>query len=208
MKIPAIKKTYQDQVVLDLPEMEFEEGSVLAIFGANGSGKSTFAKILAGIEQSDDRKIIAPDRTVGYMNQQTLAFRLSVKNNLMQNGDPKRSRSENMARADLLLEQIGLAADAGKNARKLSGGQRQRMGLARLLMKPYDILILDEPTASMNRDAVPLAEELIRNYHKENKGILILITHSMEQAERMADTFLYLEDGKMINKQEEKLWIS
>lgn len=208
MKIPAIKKTYQDQVVLDLPEMEFEEGSVLAIFGANGSGKSTFAKILAGIEQSDDRKIIAPDRTVGYMNQQTLAFRLSVKNNLMQNGDPKRSRSENMARADLLLEQIGLAADAGKNARKLSGGQRQRMGLARLLMKPYDILILDEPTASMDRDAVPLAEELIRNYHKENKGILILITHSMEQAERMADTFLYLEDGKMINKQEEKLWIS
>ncbi len=208
MKIPAIKKTYQDQVVLDLPEMEFEEGSVLAIFGANGSGKSTFAKILAGIEQSDDRKIIAPDRTVGYMNQQTLAFRLSVKNNLMQNGDPKRSRSENMACADLLLEQIGLAADAGKNARKLSGGQRQRMGLARLLMKPYDILILDEPTASMDRDAVPLAEELIRNYHKENKGILILITHSMEQAERMADTFLYLEDGKMINKQEEKLWIS
>ena len=130
MKIPAIKKTYQDQVVLDLPEMEFEEGSVLAIFGANGSGKSTFAKILAGIEQSDDRKIIAPDRTVGYMNQQTLAFRLSVKNNLMQNGDPKRSRSENMAHADLLLEQIGLAADAGKNARKLSGRFLHQKGIS------------------------------------------------------------------------------
>lgn len=197
MKIPSMKKTYQGQVVLDLPEIELAEGSVIAICGANGSGKSTFAKILAGIEQADDRKVFTPGRTVGYMSQQTLAFRLSVKNNLMQNADPKRSRSENLARADWLLEQIGLSADAGKNAQKLSGGQRQRMGLARLLMKPYDILILDEPTASMDRDAHPLAEKLIRSYHEEAGGILILITHLPDQAERMADTFLYLEDGKL-----------
>ena len=192
-----MKKTYQGQVVLDLPEMELPEGSVVAVCGANGSGKSTFAKILAGIETTDGRKTGVTDRTVGYMNQQTLAFRLSVKKNLMLNADPHLGRTENEARADRLLEKIGLSSNAGKNAKKLSGGQRQRMGLARLLMKPYDILILDEPTASMDRDAYPLAENLIRTYHEETGGIVILITHSADQAERMADSFLYLEDGKI-----------
>ena len=197
MIIPPIKKTYAGQVVLDLPEMELPEGSIVVVRGTNGSGKSTFAKILAGIESADDKKKILENRTIGYMSQHTLAFSLSVRNNLMQNADPKRSRAENEARADLLLEQIGLAENARKNAKKLSGGQIQRMGLARILMKTYDVLILDEPTASMDRDAYPLAEDLIRTYQKETGGILILITHSEDQAKRMADSFLFLQDGKL-----------
>ncbi len=197
MILPAMKKTYKEQVALDLPSMEIDEGRVLAVCGTNGSGKSTFAKLLAGIVLPDNRIRPVSGRKVGYMNQQSFAFRLSVRNNLLQNSDKKRSREENEARAKELLKAVGLEADISKKANRLSGGQQQRMALARILMKSYDLLILDEPTASMDREAVPLAEELIRSYQKEQGGILILITHSMDQAERLADSFLFLDKGKI-----------
>lgn len=197
MILPACKKTYQEKVVLDLPKIELENGSLLAICGHNGSGKTTYGKVLAGILPADEKPDLKEELHVGYMSQIALAFALSVKNNLMQNADKTKSKAENEARAMKLLEDIGLEELAGKNAKKLSGGETQRMSLARILMKPYDLLILDEPTASMDREAVPLAEELIRNYRKETGCTLILITHSQEQAERMADSFLLLEDGKI-----------
>ena len=196
MVIPACKKTYQEKIVLDLPEMEVPEGGLIAVCGHNGSGKSTFGKILAGIVPADDRKERNKEQRVGYMSQNSVAFHLSVKNNLMQNADKQKSKTENEKRAKKLLEDIGLSDCAGKNAKKLSGGETQRMSLARILMKPYDLLILDEPTASMDRDGVPLAEAMIRNYQKETGCTIFLITHSKEQAERMADALLTLEYGE------------
>ncbi len=201
MILPPLKKTYQDRIVLDLPEMELPEGKVIAVFGHNGSGKSTFGKILAGIIPADEKVRIPEEYRVGYMSQTALPFLLSVKKNLMLNADRGKSKQENEARAMELLSFLGLEAYAGKNAKKLSGGETQRMALARILMKPYDLLILDEPTASLDREGIPLAEELIRRYHEETEGTILLITHSKEQAERMAGETLYLEDGKLKNKE-------
>ena len=196
MIIPALKKTYQGQVVLDIPSLEFEEGTVIAVAGSNGSGKSTLAKILCGIE-TPDTDVVLPDIRIGYMPQQSLAFHMSVTANLMTNQDPNKTKEENQARAAQLLEKIGLSSLAHKNAKKLSGGETQKMALVRLLMKPYDMIILDEPTASMDADSVSIVEQMLGEYQAETGCTVMIITHSNEQAKRLSHRILWLYNGKI-----------
>ena len=199
MIIPALKKTYRDKTVLDIPETAIRDGSITAVCGRNGSGKSTLARILAGVIKDDSGTSLALSDHTGYMCQASLPFRLSVRKNLLLNADKNCSKEENQQRADRLLEEIGLQEYAKKNAARLSGGQTQRMALARVLMKSYDLLILDEPTASMDQAAIPAAEKLIWDYQKRTGCTILLITHSPEQAERLADQVLLLDEGKIVS---------
>lgn len=199
MIIPALKKTYRDKTVLDIPETAIRDGSITAVCGRNGSGKSTLARILAGVIKDDSGTSLALSGHTGYMCQASLPFRLSVRKNLLLNADKNCSKEENQQRADRLLEEIGLQEYAKKNAARLSGGQTQRMALARVLMKSYDLLILDEPTASMDQAAIPAAEKLILDYQKRTGCTILLITHSPEQAERLADQVLLLDEGKIVS---------
>ena len=199
MIIPALKKTYRDKTVLNIPETAIRNGSITAVCGHNGSGKSTLARILAGVIKDDSGTSLALSGHTGYMCQASLPFRLSVRKNLLLNADKNCSKEENQQRADRLLEEIGLQEYAKKNAARLSGGQTQRMALARVLMKSYDLLILDEPTASMDQAAIPAAEKLILDYQKRTGCTILLITHSPEQAERLADQVLLLDEGKIVS---------
>ena len=196
---PALKKTYRDKTVLDIPETAIRDGSITAVCGRYGSGKSTLARILAGVIKDDSGTSLALSGHTGYMCQASLPFRLSVRKNLLLNADKNCSKEENQQRANRLLEEIGLQEYAKKNAARLSGGQTQRMALARVLMKSYDLLILDEPTASMDQAAIPAAEKLILDYQKRTGCTILLITHSPEQAERLADQVLLLDEGKIIS---------
>ena len=205
MILPALKKTFQGQVVLDIPSIEITDGSIVAICGQNGSGKSTLAKILAGIEKPDTAvssgalpHSASAKCTVGYLPQQSYAFHMSVRSNILLNKDPKKTAQENAAQAEALLQKIGLENMAKKNAKKLSGGETQKMALARLLMKPYDLLILDEPTASMDTASLPTAEALIRDYQSHTGCTILIITHSPEQAQRLTSQIIRLEGGKLV----------
>ena len=205
MILPALKKTFQGQVVLDIPSIEITDSSIVAICGQNGSGKSTLAKILAGIEKPDTAvssgalpHSASAKCTVGYLPQQSYAFHMSVRSNILLNKDPKKTAQENAAQARTLLQKIGLENMAKKNAKKLSGGESQKMALARLLMKPYDLLILDEPTASMDTSSLPTAEAIIRDYQSHTGCTILIITHSPEQAQRLASQIIRLEGGKLV----------
>lgn len=199
MIIPALKKTYNGKVVLDIAETEIKDGSITAVCGHNGSGKTTLAKILAGIVKDDNGKGHAPGLKIGYMNQFSLPFRLSVRNNLLLNSDKALSKEENRNRAEKLLSALGLSEITSKNASRLSGGQIQRMALARVLMKDYDLLILDEPTASMDQSTIPAAEKAILDYKDRSGCTILLITHSSGQAERLADSRITLEEGRILS---------
>ena len=83
MKIAPFTKTYEGRQVLDFPGMEVESGKIYAVIGANGSGKSTFAKILAGILPADRKEKYTDGGTIGYMPQKNYAFRMSTKANLL-----------------------------------------------------------------------------------------------------------------------------
>ena len=188
--------------MLDIPSIEIADGSITAICGQNGSGKSTLARILAGMVKPDaagrpESSSSSGTRTVGYLPQQSFAFHLSVLGNLMLNKDQGKTKQENLAQAEHLLQEIGLESMAKKNAKKLSGGETQKMALARLLMKTYDMIILDEPTASMDTASIPTAEEMICDYQRRTGCTILLITHSPDQAQRLARDTIHLEGGKL-----------
>ena len=189
MKIPAFSKTYEGRTVLDFPGVELEPGTITAIIGANGSGKSTFAKILAGSLDPDKRFKALDD--VGFMPQKNYAFRMSLRKNLLLNGSDE-------ARAAELMAAMQLTALADKRADKLSGGETARMALARLMMKNYELVLLDEPTAAMDMETTLLSEERIVRYVQETGCALILVTHSLQQARRIADSVWYFHKGKLL----------
>ena len=191
MKISAFSKTYDGTGVLDFPGMEMKSGTVYAIIGANGSGKSTFAKILAGILPADRKGKLLDTASVGYMPQKNYAFRMTAKDNILLNGKDE-------DRANNLMDALQIRHLENKRADKLSGGETARMALARLMMRRYDVVILDEPTAAMDMETTSLSEDLILRYVKETGCTLILVTHSLQQARRVADEVLYFHKGKLL----------
>ena len=189
MKVSAFSKTYEGRCVLDFPGLELQPGKIYAVIGANGSGKSTFAKILAGIISPDRR--FKPPVNIGFMPQKNYAFRMSLLKNLLLNGT-------DVKRAGWLMDQLQLRDLSQKRADKLSGGETARMALARLMMRFYDLVLLDEPTAAMDMETTLLSEKLIRQYVENSGCALILVTHSLQQARRLADQVWYFHKGKLL----------
>jgi ABC-type multidrug transport system ATPase subunit len=177
--------------VLDFPGRSLEPGRIYAVIGANGSGKSTFAKILSGILPADKKGKHVSGGSIGYMPQKNYAYRMSTRANILLNG-------KDAARAERLMDAIQLRHLENKRADKLSGGETARMALVRLMMKQYDLVLLDEPTAAMDMETTLLSEKLIADYVKETNCSLILVTHSLQQARRVADEVWYFHKGKLL----------
>lgn len=196
MKIQAFTKTYDGRRVLDFPGYEFEPGKIYAILGANGSGKSTFAKVLSGIEKADDKRdVVSLGLKLGYMPQKSYAFRMSTLRNVMLTGADEAVAMETMTK-------LGIEKLAEKNGNRLSGGETARMALARLLVADYDAVLLDEPSASMDIKSVSLAEQSIKDYRASKGATVILVTHSLQQARRMADVVLFFDEGILVEEGE------
>ncbi len=191
MKIFAFSKTYDGRTVLDFPGMELQPGKIFAVIGANGSGKSTFAKILAGVLKADQKGRLLDTASTGYMPQKNYAFRMSTYRNILLNGKEYKL-------ANKLMEDLQLSHLAEKRADRLSGGETARMALARLMMKRYDMVLLDEPTAAMDMESTLLSEKLITEYVRNTHCALILVTHSLQQARRIADEVWYFHRGKLL----------
>ena len=190
MKIGAFSKTYEGRCVLDFPGTELKPGRIYAIIGANGSGKSTFAKILSGILTADQKGNHVVGGTVGYMPQKNYAYRMSTKANILLNGKEE-------DRAIALMDAIQIRHLENKRADKLSGGETARMALVRLMMKSYDLVLLDEPTSAMDMETTLLSEKLIVDYVRRTGCSLILVTHSLQQARRISDEVWYFHKGKL-----------
>ena len=191
MNISAFSKTYEGRRVLNFPGMELNPGKIYAVIGANGSGKSTFAKILAGSLKADKAGKYADGMKVGYMPQKNYAFRMSTKRNILINGTDEQRAAE-------LMDAIQIRHLEKKRADRLSGGETARMALVRLMMKSYDLVLLDEPTAAMDMETTLLSEKLIVRYVQETGCALVLVTHSLQQARRIADEVWYFHKGELL----------
>ena len=191
MKLNPFTKTYEGVRVLDFPGATLQPGKIYAVIGANGSGKSTFAKILAGILPADKKEKPVTIGSVGYMPQKNYAFRMSTLDNILLAGkDPVRARQ--------LMKDLQLDHLAQKRADKLSGGETARMALARLMMGKFHLVILDEPTAAMDMETTSLSENLIVRYVRESGCAMLLVTHSLQQARRIADEVLFFHKGTLL----------
>ena len=184
-----IKKTYNNQVVLDLTNFSIENGKITAITGPNGSGKSTLARILAGIISSDDKTINCKMK-VAYLPQKPYVFDLTLEKNILINGGDRE-------KCEKLINSFGITYLKSKRAKGFSGGEQQKLALARLMTKDYDLVILDEPTSAMDEKSQNVAEKIILEYAK-NKT-LVIITHDKSQISKIADKTIFMNNGKIDN---------
>lgn len=192
MKIPPLKKSYGERTVLNLPELTLDSGKIYAVVGANGSGKSTMAKLIAGIEAVDSGNVRL-DFAPGYMPQKSYAFSMTTRRNILLGGnDPDRCRD--------FMDALQISHLADKAGNRLSGGETARMALARVLMTPRKLVILDEPTSAMDMESTLLSEQLMQKYCRESGSTILLITHSLQQARRIADEIIYLEHGELVEQ--------
>ena len=192
MILRAFTKSFGGKTVLEMPELELEPGKICAVIGANGSGKSTLARVAAGILPPDGGGAVT-EGSVGYLPQKSVPFHMSVRANLLVSGGSRE-------RAEQLMERLAIRHLADCRGNRLSGGETARMVLARVLMRPYELVILDEPAASMDVESTLLAERLIGEYCRESGCALLLITHSIQQARRISDEVLFLRGGKLTER--------
>lgn len=194
MKLAACSKTYEKVTVLRCPELTFEPGHICAVVGPNGSGKSTYAGLAAGaIVPDGGGRVAGAGITVRCMPQKSFPFRMTVERNIRLFGGDKK-------RAEELMEVLRLTGLRDRRAGALSGGETAKMSLARVLMKPCDLLILDEPTAAMDMESAVAAEELIDRYRREVGCAVLFVTHDLSQARRMTDDALFFYRGELWEK--------
>jgi len=181
-------------------DFSLARGERVALVGANGSGKSTLLRALHGlVPLSEGRRVAAaPAPRLAMVFQRPYMLRLSARGNvelgLMLQGMPRAQRRERAMRA---LERVGLSAEAGRSGRVLSAGQQQRVALARAWAVQPDVLLLDEPTASLDPTAKREVEALIDEFALQ--GITVLMSsHNLGQVKRLASRVVYLEQGRML----------
>jgi tungstate transport system ATP-binding protein len=179
--------------------LTLSRGERVALVGANGSGKSTLLRAVHGLVGLSSGERLAPaSPRIAMVFQQPFMLRMSALANvelgLMLQRMPRAQRKERALRA---LERVGLSSDAGRVARVLSSGQQQRLALARAWAVQPDLLLLDEPTASLDPSAKREVESLIAEFVEQ--GITVMMSsHNLGQVKRLADRVIYLEHGRML----------
>ena len=200
-----VRKEYGDRVVLDAGAFTLASGRSYALVGPNGSGKSTLLRILAGVEMSTSSSVkvegdaTAKSLAVGYMPQKSYVFGFTVRRNVaLALASAHLSREEEEARVIAALEAVGMAEMADVRGGGLSGGEAQRVSLARLLVQDLDVVMLDEPTASMDITGTMLVEDALRAYRERTGCLVVVATHAPSQARRIADEVIMLSEGSVV----------
>ncbi|MDN3919904.1 ATP-binding cassette domain-containing protein [Pelomonas sp. PFR6] len=195
---------FGERIALREISLTLRRGERLALVGANGSGKTSLLRLLHGLLPHSgqvERALLQPEGRpprAAMLFQQPFLLRLSVFRNiwlgLWLRGLPRGERDERCRQA---LACVGLAGEAQRPARALSGGQQQRLALARAWAMQPDLLLLDEPTASLDPSAKREVETLIEQIAAAGVTV-VMSTHNLGQAKRLASRVAYLEGGRLV----------
>jgi phosphonate transport system ATP-binding protein len=223
VSVRRLSKHFGTRIVLDGVDLDIAPGSAVALLGANGSGKSTLLRCLIGLVAPTSGQAFVLDRDVATLGprdltrlrarvgmiwqKHNLVPRLSVLTNVVHGVQSRRSGfrtwshvfapSDVRGEALACLEAVGLADRAGQRADSLSGGQSQRVAVARMLMQRPEIVLADEPDASLDPRA---GEEVMQTLHDlcKRKGLtLVFVSHRLEHAVRFSDRIIGLADGRI-----------
>ena len=226
VEVRALRKSYGGQVVLDGVDLIVQRAEVVAVLGPSGSGKSTFLRCINHLENWESGTIHVGGRRLGFRDDGTrlrprelamerahvgvgmvfqqfnLFGHLSAKENI---AGPLRwvhnvSREDADRRAHALLDRIGLSHRADALPRHLSGGQQQRVAIARAIASNPSVLLLDEPTSALDPELVSEVLEVIQRLAAEDGLTMLISTHHLQFAEKVADRVVFLSGGAIVEE--------
>ena len=207
LQIENLQKTYHTVKALQSVSFNFEGGKIFVLIGANGAGKTSLLRIFAGLEKADKGSMLFNDQPLAdseirkistLVFQKTVMFSRSVFDNLAYGLRIRgASESEIHQKISESLNDVGLKNFEKRRAKKTSGGEQQRISLARALLLKPKILLLDEPTANLDPNSARIIEKAISS-RKNNDTIIIMATHNLGQAKRLADVVIHMHEGKII----------
>jgi len=211
-----VSKSFGPKQVLNDVSLSVGAGEALCVLGRSGTGKSVTLKLIISLLKPDSGKIwIEQDditalegaelsrvrRKMGFLFQDAALFdSMTLFENLAVPLQrlTRKTRAEIESVADRILGQVGLAGDKSKMPSQLSGGMRKRAGLARALVLEPRILLADEPSSGLDRITASEIDELLLRQKAEHNTTLIVVTHDVHGARRVADRVAVLDRGKLV----------
>jgi tungstate transport system ATP-binding protein len=204
IEINSVKKIYRNRCVLNIPSLTLDQPVIYGVVGENGAGKSTFLKLIAGLEPvsqgeiSYNGKPLSAEtiKQITYVSQSPYLLKRSVYDNIIY---PLRLRQvpENEAhtRVEKMMAMLQIESLRDRGAHRLSAGETQKVALARALVFEPEVLLLDEPTANIDSDTIALIERVL----KDRKGMMTMhISHNRDQVKRLCDEVLHLSKGELL----------
>jgi sulfate transport system ATP-binding protein len=204
-----VTKAYGDFLALDDVSVSVRDGSLTALLGPSGGGKSTLLRVIAGLEEPDEGTVIIGEqevtdhppqrREVGFVFQHYAAFKhMSVADNVgFGLAVKKRPKAEIRTKVGELLDLVGLSHLGKRYPNQLSGGQRQRMALARALAVEPQVLLLDEPFGALDARVREELRAWLRRLHDEVHVTTIFVTHDQEEALEISEQVVVINDGRV-----------
>ena len=206
-----VAKEYNGRRVLHVEHLDVRRGEIFALVGPSGAGKSTLLRLLNFLEAPTNGSIRFRDaefsasrtmplklsRRVTTVFQRPVLLNRSVSANVSY-GLQLRGQRDSGQQVKAVLEQVGLGNLARQQARTLSGGEAQRVALARAMILQPDVLLLDEPTANLDPYNVGLIEDIVHSLNREQSTTIVLVTHNVFQAKRLAHRVALLLEGQVV----------
>jgi tungstate transport system ATP-binding protein len=207
LQLIDLAKKYRDVKALKSVSLKLQGNKIIVILGVNGAGKTTLMRILSGLESPDSGQILFNNQNTDptalrqvstLVFQKTAMFTMNVYDNLAFGLKirkvPKDEISNKVCDA---LEAVRLSGFEKRRAKKLSGGEQQRLALARAFLLDSHVLLLDEPTANLDPNSAIIIEKAIVT-KKSSERIIIMATHNLNQARRMADEIVHIHNGEVV----------
>ncbi|WP_051822229.1 ABC transporter ATP-binding protein [Desulfonatronum thiodismutans] len=207
-----VRQVFEGRTVLDIEALELTAGGSYALLGPNGSGKTTLLHVLAFLRppslgaisfqgrrvEWSDRTLTALRRKVVLVDQHPIMFSSTVLKNV-EYGPRMRGVSARERRkiAEECLDRVGMSAFAHRPAHLLSGGETQRVAIARAMACRPEVMLFDEPTASVDVENQAVIDGVIRALRKEKGISIVFSTHKRLEATRLAEERIFLFEGRL-----------
>ena len=213
IEIKNLNKNYEDFKAVNNLNFVIDSGSIIGLLGPNGCGKTTTIGMILGLIKPTKGEILVKGKSVENEKSRIeilekinfispyveLPKKLTVRENLIIYG--RMYEVKNLKdRIDELIEDLNLGAFKNKKTGELSSGQKNRVSLAKSLINSPEILLLDEPTASLDPDTGDYIRSYIENYAHKNNTTILLASHNMNEVERLCSKVMMMKGGEIIDE--------